>query len=238
GGQTARAGRGGGAVRSTGRGRPAGLRGLEPLRPAPGFRGTKTAVPALRPPSLWRRALARDSTLRHVDWVLVLAVLALSLIGTLLVWSATSPGLSQAGANPRTYLDRQLLVVVVGLALMAGVTLIDYRILRMIAPFAYAAGPPRLLAVLGPLGTTVNGSHSWIPLPGGFQIEPSEYAKLGLILMIALIFGASAQRSARPGARPLALAVACTVPVIGLVLAEPDLGVAVVIVVISAGMIA
>jgi len=223
---------------STGRGRTAGLRGLEPLRPAPGFRGTKTAVPALRPPSLWRRALARDSTLRHVDWVLVLAVLALSLIGTLLVWSATSPGLSQAGANPRTYLDRQLLVVVVGLALMAGVTLIDYRILRMIAPFAYAAGLLGLLAVLGPLGTTINGSHSWIPLPGGFQIEPSEYAKLGLILMIALIFGASAQRSARPGARPLALAVACTVPVIGLVLAEPDLGVAVVIVVISAGMIA
>jgi rod shape determining protein RodA len=223
---------------SAGRGRTAGLRGLEPLRPAPGFRGTKTAVPALRPPSLWRRALARDSMLRHVDWVLVLAVLALSLIGTLLVWSATAPGLSQAGANPRTYLDRQLLVVAIGLVLLAGVSLIDYRILRMIAPFAYAGGLLGLLAVLSPLGTTINGSHSWIPLPGGFQIEPSEYAKLGLILMIALIFGTAAQRSARPGARPLALAIACTVPVIVLVLAEPDLGVAVIIVVISAGMIA
>jgi rod shape determining protein RodA len=223
---------------SFGRGRTAGLRGLEPVRPSLGFRGVKTALPALRSRSLWRRALARDSVLRHVDWVLVLAVLGLSLIGTLLVWSATAPGLSQAGANPHTYLDKQLLVVVIGLILMAAVSLIDYRILRMIAPFAHAAGCLSLLAVLSPLGTTILGSHSWIPLPGGFQIEPSEYAKIGLILMIALIFGAAGERAARPGLRPLALAVACSVPMIGLVLAEPDLGVVVVLVVISSGMIA
>jgi rod shape determining protein RodA len=223
---------------SSGRGRTVSLRGLDPVRPGLGFRGGKSAVPALRSPSPWRRALARDSMVRHVDWILVLAVLALSLLGTLLVWSATAPGLSQAGADPHTYLDKQLLVVVIGLALMTGVSLVDYRILRMIAPFAYAAGCLSLLAVLSPLGTTVLGSHSWIPLPGGFQIEPSEYAKIGLIMMIALIFGAAGERSQRPGTRTLALAVACSVPVIGLVLAEPDLGVVVVLVVISGGMIA
>ena len=223
---------------SSGRGRATGLRSLDPVRPGLGFRGGKTAVPALRSTSMWRRALARDSTLRHVDWILILAVLALSLIGTLLVWSATAPGLRQAGANPHTYLDKQVLVVVVGLALMAGVSLIDYQVLRIIAPFAYAAGLLGLLAVLSPLGTTINGSHSWIPLPGGFQIEPSEYAKIGLIMMIALIFGAEGERSGRPGTRSLAIAIACTVPALGLVLAEPDLGVAVIIVVISAGMIA
>jgi rod shape determining protein RodA len=219
-------------------GRGPSLRGLDPVRPALGFRGVKTAVPALRSPSLWRRAVARDSMLRHVDWMLILAVLALSLIGTLLVWSATAPGLAQAGANPHAYLEKQLLIVAIGLIMMTGVTLIDYRILRMIAPFAYAAGCLGLLAVLSPLGTTILGSHSWIPLPGGFQVEPSEYAKIGLIMMIALTFGAAGERSAQPGLRPLALAVACTVPVIGLVLAEPDLGVVVVLVVISGGMIA
>jgi rod shape determining protein RodA len=219
-------------------GRGPSLRGLEPVRPSLGFRGVKTAMPSLRTTSGWRRALARDSTLRHVDWILVFAVLVLSLIGTLLVWSATEPGLSQAGANPHAYLEKQLLVVVIGLIMMVGVTLIDYRVLRMIAPFAYAAGLLGLLVVLSPLGTTINGSHSWIPLPGGFQIEPSEYAKIGLIMMIALIFGAAGERSAQPGARPLALAVAGTVPAIGLVLAEPDLGVAVIIVAISGGMIA
>ena len=88
---------------STGRGRTVGLRGLDPVRPGFGFRGGKTALPTLRSPSMWRRALAKDSTLRHVDWILVLAVLGLSLIGTLLVWSATAPGLRQVGANPRAY---------------------------------------------------------------------------------------------------------------------------------------
>jgi cell division protein FtsW (lipid II flippase) len=190
---------------SAGRGRIAGLRSLDPVRPGLGFRGGKTAVPALRSPSLWRRALARDSMLRHVDWILILAVLGLSLLGTLLVWSATAPGLSQAGADPHTYLNKQLLVVVIGLIVMAGVSLIDYRVLRMIAPFAYAVGCLSLLAVLSPLGTTVLGSHSWIPLPGGFQIEPSEYAKIGLIMMIALVFGAAGERSERPGTRSLAL---------------------------------
>src|SRR5260370_16206212 len=121
---------------------------------------------------------------------------------------------------------------------MAAVSLIDYRILRMIAPFAYAAGCLGLLAVLSPLGTTILGSHSWIPLPGGFQIEPSEYAKIGLILMIALIFSASLGRAPRPGLRELGLALACAIPVIGLVVAEPDLGVVVVLVVITGGMIA
>ena len=212
--------------------------GLEPLRQPIGFRGVRTAMPTLRSPSMWRRALAKDSKLRHMDWVLVLVVLALSLIGTLLVWSATAPGLAQSGANPHAYLEKQLLVVAIGLILMAGVSLLEYRVLRIIAPFAYAAGVLGLLAVLSPLGTTILGSHSWIPLPGGFQVEPSEYAKLGLILMIALIFGASLDRSPRPGMRELGLALACALPVIGLVVAEPDLGVVVVLVVITGGMIA
>jgi rod shape determining protein RodA len=223
------------------RGGPRGLAaswGLEPVRQPIGFRGVRTAMPTLRSPSMWRRALAKDSKLRHVDWVLVLVVLALSLIGTLLVWSATAPGLAQLGANTHAYLEKQLLVVVIGLILMAGVSLLEYRVLRIIAPFAYAAGVLGLLAVLSPLGTTILGSHSWIPLPGGFQVEPSEYAKLGLILMIALIFGASLDRSPRPGLRELGLALVCALPVIGLVVAEPDLGVVVVLVVITGGMIA
>ena len=52
---------------SSGRGRATGLRSLDPGRPGLGFRGGKTAVPALHSTSMWRRALARDSTLRHVD---------------------------------------------------------------------------------------------------------------------------------------------------------------------------
>jgi rod shape determining protein RodA len=215
-----------------------GYRRLDPVLPQGRAGAPATVSAAFRHRGLWQRAWAKDSTLRHVDWVLVLIVLGLSLIGTLLIWSATAPGLAQSGASTHTYLDKQLLVVVIGLIFMTGVTMLDYRVLKIIAPFAYAAGCLGLLAVLSPLGTTILGSHSWIPLPGGFQIEPSEYAKLGLILMIGLIFGTALDRSPRPGIRELGLALACALPVIGLILAEPDLGVVVVLVVITGGMIA
>jgi rod shape determining protein RodA len=218
---------------SFGRGTAQGLRGLPPVRPAGGIRGA-----GVRQEGWWSKALAKDSKLRHVDWLLVVAVLGLSLIGTLLVWSATAPGLSQVGANPHTYLEKQLLNVMLGLALMAAVSMIDYPLLRIWAPLVYGAGVLGLLAVLSPLGSTINGSHSWMVLPGGFEIEPSEYAKLGLILIIGLIFAEGRDRvAARPGLRQLVLAVAAIVPVLGLVVAEPDLGVTVVLLVIGAVMI-
>jgi rod shape determining protein RodA len=204
---------------------------LAPVRPAGGG-------PAFRKRSLWQRALARDSVLRHMDWVLILAVLALALIGTLLVWSATRSDLAQAGANPNTYLEKELLNVAIGLVLMAGVSLVDYRLLRVYTPLVYAAACLGLLVVLSPLGVTVNGAHSWIALPGGFQIEPSEFAKIGLILMLAVILSELRDRAQRPGLRELALALGCGGLLLLLVGLQPDLGVAVLLVVLLVGIIA
>jgi len=221
--------------------RALGSRGLTPVRPAIGFRGVRTANPVIRSRSLWRRAWAKDSVLRQMDWVLTITVLALALLGTLLVWSATEPALRQSGGSLYAYLDKQLLNVAIGIVLMAAVTFVDSRVLRIWAPFAYAAACLGLLAVFTPLGTTVNGAHSWIALPGGFQIEPSEYAKIGLILLIAVIFDQAHGRAgltARPRARQLLLVLACSVPVLAEVMAEPALGVAIVLMAVVAGMIA
>jgi rod shape determining protein RodA len=204
---------------------------LAPVRPTGGG-------PAFRKRSMWQRALARDSMLRHMDWVLILAVLALALIGTLLVWSATRADLAQAGANPNTYLEKELLNVAIGLVLMAAVSLVDYRLLRVYTPLVYAAACLGLLVVLSPLGVTVNGAHSWIALPGGFQIEPSEFAKIGLILMLAVILSELRDRAQRPGLRELALALGCGGLLLLLVGLQPDLGVAVLLVVLLVGIIA
>ena len=214
-----------GTSRLTGYGR------LAPIRPAGGG-------PALGRRSLWKRATGRDSALRHMDWVLILAVLALALIGTLLVWSATRVGQAQTGANPSTYLGKQLLNIAIGLVLMAAVSLIDYRMLRVYTPLVYAAACLGLLVVLSPLGVTVNGAHSWIALPGGFQIEPSEFAKIGLILMLAVILSELRDRAQRPGLRELALALGCGGLLLLLVGLQPDLGVAVLLVVLLVGIIA
>ena len=214
-----------------GSGRLTGYGKLAPVRPAGGG-------PAFRKRSLRQRALARDSVLRHMDWVLILAVLMLALIGTLLVWSATRADLAQAGANPNTYLEKELLNVAIGLVLMAAVSLVDYRLLRVYTPLVYAAACLGLLVVLSPLGATVNGAHSWIALPGGFQIEPSEFAKIGMILMLAVILGDLRDRPSRPGALEVALALACGGLPLLLVILQPDLGVTILLLVLLVGMIA
>jgi rod shape determining protein RodA len=173
-----------------------------------------------------------------MDWILVVVVLGLTAIGTLLVWSATEPGLDAAGQDPRTYLKKQLLNVAIGLVLMIGVSLIDTRQLRTWAPFFYGGTVLALLAVLTPLGSVVNGAQAWFSLPGGFQVEPNEFGKIALILITAMIFSQShPTTSGGPRVRALFIALACAAPLIGLVVVEPALGVALVLVVVTATMI-
>jgi rod shape determining protein RodA len=170
-----------------------------------------------------------------MDWLLVLVVCGLSALGTLLVWSATQPGLIAQGADPRTYLKKQLLNVVIGFVLMVVVSFVDSRQLRAWVPAVYGLTVLGLLAVLSPLGSDINGAHAWISLPGGFQVEPSEYAKIALIGITAMIF--SQRGTARPGIRACLTALGCAVPLLGLVVIEPALGVAMVLVVVLAAMI-
>jgi rod shape determining protein RodA len=187
-----------------------------------------------RPRSLAARAFARNSVLRQMDWLLIVVVSALSAIGVLLVWSATQPSLRAAGANPHTYMKKQLLWVVMGLILMFAVSFVDSRRLRSWTPFVYGATVLGLLAVFAT--HAVNGAHAWINLPGGFQVEPSEFAKIALVLALATVFTQSRWRGT-PGPRSVLLALACAAPLLALVVKEPALGVALVLAAVTATMI-
>jgi len=209
-----------------------------------GLSGPRAGAFRTRPRSVLTRVTSRDSFLRHLDWVLIAAVLALSVLGVLLVWSATEPTLAAAGASTRTYLDKQAVYVLLGLVLMTGVSLVDYRQLRVYAPVVYGVAVLGLLAVLTPLGSTVNGAKGWIDLPGGFQIEPSEYAKIALILITAMLFSELREGSRDPSAgvsgprlRDVGIVIACGLPLIALVIIEPALGISMVLAVVLAGLI-
>jgi rod shape determining protein RodA len=183
--------------------------------------------------SLLAGALAKDSPLRKYDWVLLVAVVGLSLIGTLLVYSATQPS-----ADPRSYLIKQLINVALGLILMVAVSLLDYRQIRLLAPIVYAVAVLGLVAVLSPLGTTVSGAKAWINLPAGFQVEPSEFAKIGLVLVIAVVFGEVRDSGRIPGPKHAAGVLALALVPVVLVEREPALGVIILLLLMTFGMVA
>lgn len=165
------------------------------------------------------------------DWLLAGSALALALIGALLVWSATRADELAAGGNPRAYLYRHLINVAIAVLLAAAASRIDARLLRLSGPVVYLASCVGLVAVLF-VGTTVNGAHAWIQLTAGLQIQPAEFAKLGLIVGLAVWFG---QRAAhRPPDRPpgwvdvLAALILSALP-LALIMRQPDLGSAMVV---------
>ena len=135
------------------------------------------------PPS--GRALASErSVLRHVDVALVLAFLALAGFGLLMVYSATHQTLREFGQDPGFYLKKQALFLVVGVGAMVLAAAVDYRLLKVYAPFIYGLAVLLLVLVQTPLGSTALGAQRWFEV-AGFQFSPSMFARLGLIIAVS-----------------------------------------------------
>ena len=85
---------------------------------------------------------------RHLDLTLLMTVLAVAGYGIVMVWSATRDKLAANGSDPSYYLKRQIVFVVIGLALLVLTASIDYRVFRDFAPIGYVGTIFVLLAVL------------------------------------------------------------------------------------------
>jgi rod shape determining protein RodA len=175
--------------------------------------------------SLRERAMDRESPLRRMDWVLIASVGTLCVLGLTLVYAATKPIEIANGLPPTAYLKKDILNLVIGVGLAVLASLVDYRTLRAYTPVLYAASILGLLAVLVPhVGVTVNGAHSWINLGGGFEIQPSEFAKIAVILGMAMLLSERREGLTAPTSRDAVLSLAICVPPVLLILAQPDVG--------------
>jgi rod shape determining protein RodA len=188
--------------------------------------------PVLSAPPRRAPAAARPGRWAGSDWGLVIGAAGLSLVGALLVWSATRADAGQA------YLYRHLVNTALGVALAVVVTRLGHQLLRAVAPVLYAVSVLGLVLVVTPVGSTVNGSHSWILLPGGFSIQPSEFAKAALCVGLAIILGERLDRGALPDTRDVTLAWLVAAVPIGLVMLQPDLGSALVLGSLAFGVVA
>jgi rod shape determining protein RodA len=172
---------------------------------------------------LYRRN--RQSLVQGFDPVLTAVVGLLLVVGTLLVWAATRDWYIRNGLDGQYYLKRHIINILIGLVLAYGVTVIDYRLLRAYTPFLWGAGVLGLVIVLIPgLGAEINGAKAWIALPGGFQIQPAELAKIAIIIGMSMILSERSHDSDGPTSRDVLQALAIAAIPVALIIMQPDMG--------------
>jgi len=171
----------------------------------------------------------RRTRMTHSFWgfdpILTVAVGLLLFIGTLLVYAATRDWYAASGLDPEYYLKRHVINIVIGILLAWGTTVIDYRMLRAYTPIVWGLGVIGLTAVLIPgIGSEVNGAQAWIPLPGGFQIQPAELAKISIIVGMSMLLSEYRHENDEPTNRDVLQALLIAAIPVGLILLQPDMG--------------
>lgn len=176
----------------------------------------------------WRALAIPGRQVRVFDWSLLAAVLTAIAFGTAMIYSATlqSP-------VPNAWDDlvvKQLVFALIGLAVLALLTVTEYRVLVAFWAWAYAA---MLLALVGVLmaGRTAHGSQRWFTT-GIVDVQPSELAKVAIIICLAAYFERFGVRQLRHVFGSLALVA---VPM-ALVLLQPNLSTAIILGAIWLGM--
>jgi len=159
--------------------------------------------------------------LRNLDFVLLSAVVLLFLFGLLVVYSATR-GLAETRGDPFYYVKRQSIAALLGFAAMAVILTFDYRHLVKLSRLFYLGSLGLLGAVLV-VGRVGGGAERWLSI-GPLNLQPSEVAKISLILVLAW---ALSEPDRVQGWRGIFVALAWLAPMWGLILLQPDLGTAI-----------
>jgi len=157
----------------------------------------------------------------HIDWALLAAIFALCGIGVAMIYSTTA---DPTRASSHLWIT-QLYAIGLGLIAMLVTLTLDYRTFTDKSHFIYIG----LLAVLVYVlffGTTQMGARRWIFLKV-FNLQPSEFAKVGVALVLAKFFG---EKGGEPQWTDLAIGGVLTLIPLGLIAKEPDLGTAVTLV--------
>ena len=174
----------------------------------------------------------RDLTARF-DVLLVGTSLLLALTGVVMIYSATRGKLALAGEDPHYYLKRQAIFMIIGVVVMVALAVFDYRRLEQISTILYI-GTLCALPGVYVLGKSALGSQRWFPL-GPFQVQPSEFATLTVIIAIATYCARS--REGLEFRDLVRLVILALVPIL-VIIKQPDLGTGIVLSVILVVMLA
>jgi cell division protein FtsW len=169
--------------------------------------------------------------------LLVAVVLILVAMGVVMVLSASSVSAFAAYGSSYTLFKKQLVWALVGIALMLAVSRVDYRRWRRLAlPLLAVSLAALVMVVLHPGSVEVGGSTRWIEIGGGLRFQPSELAKLALLLFTADVLTRKA-RLLGDVRHLLVPVLPVTLLLAGLVMLQPDLGTTLLLCAIAFGVL-
>jgi rod shape determining protein RodA len=184
--------------------------------------------------TLARTHVAARRNVPPFDLILLIATMLVSILGVVMVYTATRGSLLAEGDDPKTFLKKQGLFVILGVITMVVVALIDYRRLESVATILYWLIVLSLLGVFV-VGSSAQGAARWFSL-GPLQLQPSEFAVLALILAVAS-YCARRQEEGLAWRDVFRLLIMAGIPIV-LVLLQPDLGTAMIMVIVLLVMLA
>ncbi|MFD2670482.1 FtsW/RodA/SpoVE family cell cycle protein [Marinicrinis sediminis] len=167
--------------------------------------------------------------LKRVDWLVIMILVGFMMISTLLIHSAIEGQAKFAGFD-----KRNVILYILGFIGLFTTMFIDYRILSKAGPFIYGIGFILLIYVLF-FGEPINNAKGWIKL-GSFTFQPAELMKLAIIILVAQLMARrnGEQLDLLKDALPITMVV--FVPFV-VVMLQPDLGNAIIYMVILVGML-
>ncbi len=171
----------------------------------------------------------RKRELKNIEWSILIIAIILCIIGLVALFSATQE-------TEHDDFNKQCIWFVVSLVIMVGVMLIDYETLVKMSPIFYGLFIVLLIGVL--FTPEINGATSWFDI-GFFSFQPGEFAKIFVILFLAMAITKIQERGKGEINRPTRLLVLLAilgVPVL-LIVKQPDLGTAAAFVVAAALMV-
>ncbi|MAT62553.1 MAG: rod shape-determining protein RodA [Dehalococcoidia bacterium] len=173
----------------------------------------------------------KSKLLRHIDFSIPVIALLLSGIGLLMIYSATKKPFEIVAKSETLHVQKQAVFLLLGVIGMLVVAAIGHRRLQRIVPLIYLVILGLLFSVLF-LGVEKKGTKGWYEL-GIYQFQPSEYCKIGIVVVLAFLLSGDETISKK---RLVVALIAAGLPIVA-ILAQPDLGTILVYGAITAGMV-
>ena len=173
---------------------------------------------------------------KSIEISLLIYVILISLFGLVMIYSSSYIWAEYKYNDPYKYLKNQALFFVIGIILMNIVSKIDYKKYFKYSNKILITCIILLILVLIPgVGTVRNGSRSWFGI-GSFGIQPSEFAKLGLIIFVSkyLSNNPNSMKSFKKGVLPILL---ITISIFGIIMLQPDFGTGTILVMTIIGIL-